>query len=91
MYGAPRGAPVWSDGPHLEGAAGGALAEPRHAVQVVGGHRLVLLLDEAEGGEEEARRLAVAVLHHGGQRVDGAPAGHGWLIRRMILILIIII
>ena len=60
---------------HLEGAAGAALTQPGDAVQVVGGDRLVLLLDEAEGREEEACRLAVAVLHHGGQWVGRAPLG----------------
>ena len=41
-------------------------------MQVVGGHRLVLLLDEAERREGEASVLVVAVDHHGGELVTGA-------------------
>ena len=42
-------------------------------MQKVGGHGLVLLLDEAERREREARILAVAILKHGGELVAGAP------------------
>lgn len=59
--------------PHLEGAAGAALAESSDAVQIVGGDGLILLLDEAERLEEEACLLAIPVLQHGGELIYGAP------------------
>lgn len=50
--------------PNLEVAAGTGLAEPGDTVQVVGGHSLVLLFQEPEGGEWEAGVVAVSVLKH---------------------------
>lgn len=64
--------------PHLEHAAGAALAEACDAVQVVGGDGLILLLDEAEGREVEAGLLTLAVLQHGGELIYGAPFNRGW-------------
>jgi len=62
---------------NLESAAAAALAQSGDAVQIVGGHGLVLLLDEAERREGESGVLAVAVLQHGGELVLGAPGlGH---------------
>lgn len=64
--------------PHLEHAAGAALAEAGDAVQVVGGDGLILLLDEAEGREVKAGLLTLAVLQHGGELIYGAPFNRGW-------------
>lgn len=68
----------------LEGAAGAQLTQPGDAVEVVGGHELVLLLNEAESWEVEPGTLALSVLNHGGKRVLGAwdeqveEAGVAW-------------
>lgn len=50
--------------PNLEGAAGTGFTQPGDAVQVVGGHGLVLLFQEPEGGEREAGVVAVSILKH---------------------------
>lgn len=50
--------------PNLKVAAGADFAEPGDTVQVVGGHGLVLLLEEPEGGEGEAGVVAVSILEH---------------------------
>ena len=60
---------------YLKGVTGGALAESGDAVKVVGGDRLVLLLNEAECREKEAGPLAVPILQHGGHLIYGAPFG----------------
>lgn len=59
--------------PNLEGAAGADFAEPGDTVQVVGGHGLVLLLEEPEGGEGEAGVVAVSVLKHRSHLVLRTP------------------
>lgn len=51
--------------------AGADLTQTGDAVKVVGGHGLVLLLQEAEGMEGKASMLAVSVLDHGGKLVPG--------------------
>lgn len=70
--GCVQGAPLPPVVALLECAAGAPLTEPGDAVEVVGGHGLVLLLNEAEGRETEAGALAVSVLDHGGELVFGA-------------------
>lgn len=57
----------------LKVAAGADLTQPGDTVQVVGGHRLVLLLQEPEGGEGEAGVVAISILKHRGHLVPGAP------------------
>lgn len=59
--------------PNLEVAAGSGFAEPGDTVQVVGGHGLVLLLQEPEGGEREAGVVAVSILKHRSHLVLGTP------------------
>lgn len=49
------------------------LTESGDTVQVVGGHCLVLLLEEPEGTEGEASMVAVAVLMHGSHLVLRTP------------------
>ena len=56
----------------LELAATVLVTEPGDAVEKVGGHCLVLLLDEAEGRKGEAGQVAVAVLDYSGHQVFGA-------------------
>lgn len=53
--------------------AGAYLAESGDTVQVVGGHRLVLLFKEPEGREGEAGVVAVPILMHDGHLVPRAP------------------
>lgn len=67
-----HGAPLLPAGALLEGAAAALLTQPGDAVEVVGGHGLVLLLNKAEGWEVEASALAVSVLNHGGEPILGA-------------------
>lgn len=58
---------------NLEAAAGADFAKPGDTVQVVGGHGLVLLLEEPEGGEGKAGVVAVSVLKHRGHLVFRTP------------------
>lgn len=67
-----QGAPLPPVAALLEGAASAYFAQPGDAVEVVGGHGFVLLLNEAKGRETEAGTLAVSVLDHGGQLVPRA-------------------
>lgn len=58
---------------YLEGAAGSALTESSGAVQIAGGDYFILLFDEVEPWEEEASLLAISILQHGSQLINGVP------------------
>lgn len=55
----------------LEGAASAFFTKPGYAVEVVGRHSLILLLNEAEGWKVEAGTLTVSILNHGCEPILG--------------------
>ena len=64
---------------HPKGAAGALLTQPGDTVEVVGGHGLVLLLQEAEGREVEPCVLTLSVLTHVCHLVPRAAVSrHEW-------------